>query len=431
MTWRSLVIPLTLGVGLGLAGPLPAGLGGDPDDIVDGSVRRAPYDPATVRKTVEFWEGRVRKSPDRFLEQRELAGAYLARQRETGDVQDAVRAERAARRSLELLPRGNATALTRLARSLLGQHRFPEALEAARRAAALDPAASLLVADVELELGHDKEARGAFAEAGVAPDHPSALVLRARFAQADGDLDGALRCLRQAAGQADELTDLPAEAAAWFHVMVGHALIDRGRLDEGTVACRSALAIFPRDYRAMTGLAEAAAWRGEWDEVVAWGCRAVEASPQDPEALALLAEAFAKLGRKEEAERRIRQLNELAHSFPRIYDRHWALFCGDNDRNLDEALNLARKDIELRQDAGAYDTLAWAAFKKGLAAEADAALRKALEHPPQTAPFFRRAEAIARAAGRPAEADAFRARARELNPYVLKATPSSKAAAAE
>jgi tetratricopeptide (TPR) repeat protein len=425
------LIPLTLGVGLGLTGPLPAGLCGDIDDIDDGAVRRAPYDPATVRKTVEFWEGRVRKLPGRFLEHRELAGAYLARQRETGDVQDAVRAERAARHSLELLPRGNVAALTRLARSLLGQHRFPEALEVARRAAELDLAASLLVADIELELGHDQEARAAFAKAGVDPNHVSALIMRARFAQADGDLDGALRLLRQAARQADELTDLPAEVVAWFHVMVGHTLIDRGRLDEGTVACRTALVIFPQDYRAMTGLAEAAAWRGEWDEVVAWGRRAVEASPRDPEALALLAEAFAKLGRKEEAERRIRQLNELAHSFPRIYDRHWALFCADNDRNLDEALALARKDIALRQDAGAYETLAWTAFKKGLLAEADAALRKALEHPPQTASFFRHAEAIARAAGRPAQADAFRARASELNPYVVKTAHFSKPGAAD
>jgi len=431
MIWRSLVIPLTLVVSLSLTGPFPAGLGGDMDDTSDRAARRAPYDPATVQKTVEFWEGRVRKSPDRFLEHRELAGAYLAHQRETGDVQDAVRAERAARRSLELLPGGNVTALTRLARSLLGQHRFPEALEVARRVAKLDPAAELLVADVELELGHDAEARGAFAKAGVDPNHINALILRARFAQADGDLDGALRWLRQAARQADELTDLPAEVVAWFHVMVGHTLIDRGRLDEGTVACRTALAIFPRDYRAMTGLAEAAAWRGEWDEVVAWGRRAVEASSQDPEALALLAEAFAKLGQKDEAERRIRQLEELAHSFPRIYDRHWALFCADNDRNLDEALALARKDLELRQDAGAHDALAWTAFKKGLPAEADAALRKALERPPQTASFFRHAEAIARAAGRHTQAGAFRARARELNPYVLKAALLSKPGAAE
>src|SRR5262245_27826093 len=198
MTWRRLVIPLTVGGVLSLTGPLPAGLGGDTNEMVDGSVRRAPYNPATLRKTVEFWEGRARKSPGRFLEHLELAGAYLARQRETGDIQDAVRAERAARRSLELLPRGNVTALTRLARSLLCQHRFPEALEAARRAAELDPVAGFLVADVELELGHNKEARVAFARAGVDPNHLNALVLRARFAQVDGDLDGALRCLLQA-----------------------------------------------------------------------------------------------------------------------------------------------------------------------------------------------------------------------------------------
>jgi tetratricopeptide (TPR) repeat protein len=360
-----------------------------------------------------------------------LAGAYLARQRETGDVRDAVRAEQAARHSLELHPRGNGTALTRLARSLLGQHRFPEALEVSRRAAELDPAAGLLVADIELELGHVEAARIAFDKAGVDPNHVSALVLRARFAQADGDLDGALRWLRQAARQADELTDLPAEAVAWFHVMIGHTLIDRGRLDEGTVACRTALAIFPRDYRAMTGLAEAASLRGEWDEAVAWGRRAVEVSPRDPEALALLVAAFAELGQKEEAERRIRQLDELTHSFPRIYDRHWALFCADNDRNLDEAVALARMDLELRQDAGAYDALAWTAFKKGLNDEADAVLRKALERPPQTASFFRHAEAIARSAGRPAQADAFRDRARELNPYVSKTTRGGKPGAAE
>src|SRR5262245_47960672 len=115
MIWRSLVIPMTLGVGLGLAGPIPAVLGGDPGDVDDGSVRRAPYNPETLRKTAAFWEGRARKWPTRFLEHRELAGAYLARHRETGDVQDAVRAERAARRSLELLPRSNVAALTRLA----------------------------------------------------------------------------------------------------------------------------------------------------------------------------------------------------------------------------------------------------------------------------------------------------------------------------
>ena len=102
----------------------------------------------------------------------------------------------------------------------------------------------------------------------------------------------------------------------------------------------------------MTGLAEAAALRGEWDEVIAWGTRAIGASPQNPEALKLLAEAYTAIGDRENAGRQHRRFKELAHSFPRIYDRHWALFCADNDRDLDEAYTLAKKDLNRRTRPG-------------------------------------------------------------------------------
>ena len=39
-------------------------------------------------------------------------------------------------------------------------------------------------------------------------------------------------------------------------------------------ACRKALAIFPRDYRAMTGMAEAAAWRADWKAAAEWAGKA-------------------------------------------------------------------------------------------------------------------------------------------------------------
>jgi tetratricopeptide (TPR) repeat protein len=400
--------------------------GGRPDDASAEIAQRAPYHPGSVQKTVEFWEGRAKKAPNRYLEFRELAAAYLARQRETGDIEDAVRAERAARRSLELQNRGNVVALTRLVRSLLGQHRFPEALEAAGRAAALDPKAWLLVADVELELGRGDKARSAFAQAPVDPEDLSAIVLRARFADADGDPDRALHLLREAARRADELSDLPSEAAAWFHVMVGHTLIDRGRLDEGTTACRTALAIFPRDYRAMTGLAEAAAFRCERDQVVVWASRAIEAAPQNPEALKLLVEAYAASGDHKAAERQHRRFEELAHSFPRIYDRHWALYSADHDQNLDEAYALATRDLELRTDAAAHETLAWVAFKKGLQSEAQEAIRSALARKPQTASFFHRAAIITQAGGDHRGAESFLGRARDLNPYLVKMTDPAK-----
>ena len=96
-------------------------------------IERIPYDPKQIQATVAFWENRVKTDPEGAIALRELAGAYLARQRETGENADAVRAEAAARQSLKILPRHNAIALNRLSRSLLAQHRFPEALDLAKR----------------------------------------------------------------------------------------------------------------------------------------------------------------------------------------------------------------------------------------------------------------------------------------------------------
>src|SRR5262249_43031270 len=127
------------------------------------SNERTPYDPELVSKTVAFWEKQAERDPEGALERRELAGAYLARQRETGDIADAVKAEEAARQSLRILPRNNSDALVKLGRSLLAQHRFPEAMEAARRAAAYDPKAGRLVADIGMELGDYDAAEHALA----------------------------------------------------------------------------------------------------------------------------------------------------------------------------------------------------------------------------------------------------------------------------
>ena len=391
-------------------------------------VEREPYDPERGRKTVEFWEKQVAADPRGPVGFRTLATAYLARQRETGDIADAVRAERAARKSLELLP-GNDVALTRLCRSLLTQHRFPEAMEVADLAVKSDPQANRLRADILLELGEYDAARRASEAIPPQEEDLHLMALRARFLEIDGKPDQARDLMRAAQRLADSSYGLPEETVAWYHTMIGHSLIDSGKLEEGERSCRKALEIFPGDYRAMTGMAEASAWRGDWKGAIVWGQRAIATSPQNPEVLRLLGEAHAKLGQAEDAEGQYRLLEKLAKSFPSIYDRHWALFCADTGRDLDGALALARKDIELRRDIHAYDTLAWACFKKGLLPEAEAAMTKALARGTQDASLFQHAGAIARAVGDIAKADTYDARARDLNPYLMQAEGDAKPAA--
>ena len=377
---------------------------------------RPPYDNQQIQKTVEFWERREKKDPRGAIARRNLAGAYLARARETGKIEDAVRAERAARSSLEILPHSNAVALNKLATALLSQHRFPEAARGRRCAAALDPEAERLRADILLELGDYQAARMALGRISNREEDLNLMALRARFAEVEGKMDRAIDLLEQAGRIADSSPDMPAEAVAWYHTMVGHRLIDTGKLVAGEQACNDALAIFPNDYRAMTGLAEAATARRDWQAAVAWGRKAVESSPQNPEAFRILGDAYMALGRTADAEKQYQLLEQLAHSFPRIYDRHWALFCADKGRQLDKALSLARNDLALRQDVHAYDTLAWVCFKKGLQKEAETAMAKALAQRTAEAPLLYHAAMIAHAGGDQVRANAYIARVQAINP---------------
>lgn len=380
---------------------------------------REPYDPDLANKTIAFWKTQAERDSQGAIELRELAGAYLSRQRETGDIADAVQAEKAARQSLKILPRNNAAGLIRLARSLLAQHRFPEALKEARLAATYDPEANRLVADVLIELGDYDGAEQVLADSPRNSDDLNYFSLRARLDQISGKPESSLSLMRQAQRLTDERPDMPAESVAWYHAMIGHALIDSGQLDEGERKCQDALGIFPRDYRAMTGMAEAATARGDWKTVIAWGDKAIAIAPQNPEVLKLLGDAHAALGQQKEAEQQYQLLKELAHSFPRIYDRHWSLFCADNDRDLEEALTLARKDLELRSDVHAYDTLAWVCFKHDMLPEAESALKSALAKGTHDATLFYHAGMISRAAGELVQAKDYFNRARAINPYSI------------
>jgi tetratricopeptide (TPR) repeat protein len=386
-------------------------------DGPDRSNERTPYDPELVNKTIAFWQKQADRDPEGALERRELAGAYLARHRETGDVATAVKAEEFARQSLKILPRNNTAAFISLARGLLAQHRFPEALQVARSAQEYDPHAGRLVADVQIELGDYDAAERSLANSPPEADDLNYYALRARLEAINGKPQVALRLLQQADRIAGDRADMPAETVAWYHTMLGHALIGSGQLSDGEHACRAALNVFPRDYRAMTGMAEAAAWRGDWRGAIEWGMKAVEISPQNPTALKLLGDAYGALGQNTDADRQYHLLKELAHSFPRIYDRNWALFCAENGSDLNEALALARKDLELRRDIHAYDTLAWVYLKKGMLAEAETAMQQSLSRGTREAVLLYHAGMIARAAGDTARAKDYFSRARDINPH--------------
>lgn len=382
---------LLLAAAIGPAGQSPAddGLARE----VGAKLQRPAYDPTRTTKAIAFWKSRTDRDPAGGQGWAHLASAYLARHHETGAIVEAIEAEKAARKALTLGP--NPSIMIVLGRALLSQHRFPDALEVAEKAAQLDPNANRLLCDVQIELGEMEKARVAASRIPIDTDPLDRVALEARLLEAESNDEVLIARLTELRDMADALPQLPHELASWYRVRLGHALIDRGRLSEGRACCRAALAIVPKDARALVGLAEAEAAEGNWASALDFARQAHEAAPTDFEALEMIAVTNRRLGKTEESDRAFEKLRALVESAPRIYDRHYARSCAENDRDLEEGLSRAEADLGLRKDPMAYDTLAMVLSKLGKPNEAKEAIDLAVKADPNHPEIRKHAEQLA------------------------------------
>ncbi len=389
-------------------------------------VPRAPYDPTSVHKTLEFYAAQVRYDPGSAISLALLAGQYLESYRETGDSADATRAEQAARASLAIRKHRNSAAYFQLSRALLTQHRFDEALQNARLAAREEPTGFRECADIEVELGDYQNAQRDLRKFPARGQDPAFLALASRFNELRGDSRGQVALLQQAAPQADENSEIPPQSVAWFHERLGRALSMTGRLDEAEKSYHKALQVFPRDYRTMAALAHLYAVRGEWKRSIEWAEKAAAIVPA-PETLALLGDAYSALGLREKAQsqfRLVEQIGALSRAQGVIYDRQRALYYADHNRNLQEAVRLARGELRFRHDIYTFDTLAWTLFKANRISEAETYSKRALALGTRDASLFFHAGMIAAAQKKPALARTYLKRALEINPFFHPSQPA-------
>ena len=396
-------------------------------------VERPPYDPALTYKNVVFYQKCVQRNPQNgAIEWGQLANAYLQRCRETGDIADAQRAEQAARRSLAIRSNNNAPGRDALARSLFVQHRFVES-ETLARVTSLkyqdDPVALMGYADAALERGDYKTTEAALQHPVVAGEEkadPSVEAVKARLLDIKGQPALALEQMEKAQADAEANLDMPRENVAWFHMRVGDQLARMGRVDAAEKSYREAIALYPHDYKTMTGLARLAAGRQEWAQAIFWGKKAAQIVPT-PEVVALIGDAYAATGNQKEAERQYRlieAMGAISRAQSAVYDRYRARFDADHGRDLTEGLALAQREMKIRQDIYAYDTLAWALYKNGKLAGADFAMQKALAYGTQDALMYYHAGAIAGARGNKTRMQADFAHASALDPYFHPDAPS-------
>lgn len=345
-----------------------------------------------------------------------LAAAYMQKAREAEDFQINKKAMEALDRSLKVAP-DNYDALKLRSKLLLTFHRFEEALELARRVQSINP--------------HDHDNYGAMTDALVElGDYPAAVEAAQRMVDLrpdtssysrvsylrwlHGDMAGAAEAMRFAAQAASPQDP---EKLAWCHVQLGDVLLNTGKTAEAEREFDRALFIFPDYGAALDAKARARVRAGDLEGAVAIYAREHEREPSADAALAL-GDLHAKAGRADEARRFYETFESLERENADAENdwHHFVYFWTDHDRNLDEALALARKERERRKDIYTCDALAWALYKKGQYAEAKASMDEALRTGARDARLHYHAGLIALALGDRRAAASHLKLALEINP---------------
>lgn len=377
-------------------------------------------------RDITFYETRVVEDPQSAADLAQLAGLYLQRGRETGALEDLMRAEEAARRSLALREARNGKARLVLASSLLARHRFPEALAEAEHLCHLQPDESgycALLGEIQLEMGDYDAARATFGALASARGNLAVAPRLARWTEITGATESARRILYTALEETKRRPDLPREQVVWFYLRVGDLELRTGRLGVARNALEEGLGYQPHDRRLLAAMARLEALQGRWKSAIRYGRRAVERVP-DPATLALIGDAYAALGDAAAATEYYDAVERLAVDAPEPFNRAWTLFRLDHGRKLHETVALLQQEIKTRRDVYGYDQLAWGRYQLGDYATARSAMLAALRMNTRDAVLWFHAGMIEAALGSHDAARRHLAMALEANPYFHHTFPA-------
>ncbi len=368
--------------------------------------------------------------PQDFKSYDALGASYIQKGRETADASYFELAKDALEKSLDLVSNGPdaASAKTHMAEVAMSEHQFEEALSWAQDALALgsgDPSPWAIVGDALTDMGEYDRADDAYARLrdalhpedesnGLAYERNSRIAYL-RFLR--GDVSGAIQLMRAAISVSMTL-HLPVENVAWSQYQLGEICFKSGDLTAAEQAYRAGLAIDPTSYRNLAGLGEVLTAQEKYPEAIALYQKAIAVVPY-PAFAAALYDLDIKVGRADEARKQLALLEFIGTLNPvneRLFYRELALFYADHNFKLEESVELANKELEVRHDIYTWDILAWVLFKNGRAEEAANAMNSALRLGTKDAAIYFHAGLIYERLGDMSKARDFLSRVQTLNP---------------
>lgn len=400
----------------------------------------APFPPVDARLLIPLGtetDNRIRSlqkqisaDPKGYKGYSHLGEAFIQKARESGDVSDYDLAEKALRKSLDLVSDDLASTepLLALAEVYMGEHRFADALTYAQKALSLgsgDLSPFAIVGDAYTDMGEYEKALPAYSKLQPNPstqsDFDRAYARDSRLSYLRfiaGDTKGAIKLMKEAVAAGSQV-QLPRENLAWLYFELGEHYFQDGNAAEADSSYIAALTIYPGNYRAIAGLARVRATQGRYSEAIHFYQKALAVVPM-PSYAAELSDVYTKVGRIADAKKQfqlVQYIGYLGALNQVLHNRDLALFYADHDINLKTSLALAKKEFEVRHDIYTWDALAWALHKNGRNKEAAEAIAKALRFNTQDALLFFHAGMIYSSIGQKTRAKEYLSQAISINPH--------------
>ncbi|MGI8495577.1 MAG: tetratricopeptide repeat protein [Pyrinomonadaceae bacterium] len=381
-------------------------------------------DAAANETAIRFLENKLKNDPEDFSANNKLAGLYLQKLRETGNVQYLDLTFRVARASLDSVADiRNAGGLAALALCEFASHDFTNARDHALRLIELEPTKSYprgILGDALLELGEYEKAEIAYKKITLL-DKGSSSGSEARFArlaQLKGDNLEARKHFATALTLALDQSVPPRETIAWLRWQLGETAFSVGDYETAEQHFKDSLTTFPDYYRAVASLGKVHAARNDLSGAIEQYEKVTRILP-DPNYVAALGDLYRLAGRDEDAKRQyelVEQIGRLSELNGALYNRQLALFYADHDIKPEEAYNLAANEYETRKDIYGADAVAWTALKAGKLVEAQTAMKESLRLGTNDAKLFYHAGMIEKSLGNNKTAKDFFDKSLRINP---------------
>jgi len=380
---------------------------------------------------IQTLQSHVKQEPNDYAGYDRLGSAFFQKARETGDIAYYDLAEQTLKQALALAPQDFRASgpLVHMALVYMGEHRFSDALVYAQKAISLGSGnlpAFAIEGDAYTDMGEYDEAATAYKTVqtlGRAISSPLTLAYMSDSRMAylrflHGDSAEAIRLMNRAIAAALQ-THVPPENLAWLYFELGERYFQTGDLGHADSSYQSGITADPNHYRSLAGLAKVRAAQGKFEESIQLYQRSIAIIPF-PVYVAELGDVYKQLGRANEAQQQYDLVEYIGHlsKLNRVLaNRELALFYADQGTKLQEALELARKELEVRHDIYTWDTLAWVLHKNGRFQEAAEAVNKALALHTNDSLLLFHAGMIYHSLGKDSDAEDFLRRALQTNSH--------------